>query len=163
MFCPKCGAPEQQIETYCRQCGLFLPDFSKPAKKKYSAEENLKVNTVLTLMTVIVCFSLAFLLYLVLAFRPETHPLIYITAGLLLAMGGWHIQTFIRTRKLKKQWRSRRGDEDLVEDLSGNLLARSTAKLLQNADYSNAVPASITERTTNALDAKLGARKSPQT
>src|SRR5687768_10369460 len=104
MFCPNCGNADQTAETYCRRCGTFLPDLSKPVKREATQEENLKVNTVLTLMTVIVCFSLAIALYVVLGFRPDTHLLIYGTAGMLIAMGAWHIQTFIRTRQLKRQW-----------------------------------------------------------
>ena len=85
MFCPKCGNADQAPETYCRQCGLFLPDIDKAVKKEAPAEENIKVNTVLSMMTVITCFVLATLLYSILGFRPDTHPLIYATAGLLIA------------------------------------------------------------------------------
>jgi len=51
-----------------------------------------------------VSFTLSILLF---AVRPGTHPLIYVTAGLLIAIGAWHIQTFIRTQQLKKQWKRR--------------------------------------------------------
>src|SRR5471030_2237280 len=105
MFCPKCGNPNQSPETYCRQCGTFLPDLSKASKRESPPEEHIKVNTVLSLMTVVVSFTLAILLYALLGFRDSTPPIIYAAAGLLIAMGSWHIQTFIRTRKLKKQWK----------------------------------------------------------
>ena len=150
MFCPKCGKADQIAETYCRQCGTFLPDLSKPVKKESPPEENLKVNTVLSLMTVIVSFTLAILLYVFLGFRDNTHPLIYATAGLLIAMGGWHIQTFIRTRRLKKQWKHRNPDnrEASKEVTSG---AGSTANLLDQPDFSDMVPPSVTDHTTKHL------------
>jgi hypothetical protein len=153
MFCPKCGKPDQSSETYCRQCGVFLPDLSKPVKREHPPEEHIKVNSVLSLMTVIVSFTLAILLYSIMGFRPGTHPLIYVTASLLMAMGGWHIQTFIRIRKLKKQWtlRSPNGGKE-NEPAFEKIL---TAKLLDRPDFSNVVPTSVTETTTKHLDAKL--------
>ena len=146
MFCPKCGKADQAVESYCRQCGTFLPDLSKPFKPESPPEEHLKVNTVLNMMTIIVSFSLAALLYIVLGFRPETHWLIYLTAGLLIAIGAWHIQTFIRTRKLKQQLKRRYPRKEKQLEKSG-----PTGKLLPDADFENAVPASVTDHTTRHL------------
>lgn len=158
MFCPKCGRSEQLPETYCRQCGTFLPDLSKPAKKENTPEEHIKVNTVLSLMTVITCFSLAILLYALLGFRPETPVIVYVTAGLLIAMGAWHIQSFIRIRKLKKQWALRVSNVD--KDGTRELGSIQAAQLLGNAQNSPAVPMSVTENTTRQLsEEKL---RSPQ-
>src|SRR5258708_30788156 len=97
MFCPRCGRAEQLPATYCRQCGLYLSDVSKLGKRERPPEEHLRANTALSVLTIIASFSLSILLYAILGFRPNTHPLIYVTAGLLLGIGGWHIQTFIRT------------------------------------------------------------------
>jgi len=151
MFCPKCGKSEQSPETYCRQCGTFLPDLSKPLKKEITPEEHIKVNSVLSLMTVIVCFTLAILLYSMLAFRPDTPVLIYATAGLLIAMGAWHIQSFIRIRKLKKQWSKRSPNETVGEQLKFE--QRYVPPALESADFENVVPDSITDRTTRELTA----------
>ena len=146
MFCPRCGKADQMQETYCRQCGLFLPDFSKPLKRERPPEEHLKANTVLSGMTIITSFTLSFLLFLVLGFRSFTHPLIYVTAGILLAIGGWHIQTLIRTLMLKKQWKRR-----TPLDTTMAFKSTPTAKLLDQAEFSDAIPASVTEHTTRHL------------
>ncbi|MEQ1923724.1 MAG: hypothetical protein ABL952_14555 [Pyrinomonadaceae bacterium] len=151
MFCPKCGKADQSAETYCRQCGTFLPDLSKPAKRETPPEENIKVNTVLSMMTVIVSFTLAILLYIFLGFRENTHPMIYATAGLLIAMGGWHIQTFIRTRRLKRQWKRRVGQ---IENEQTAVGSAPTDKQLEMPDFENIVPASVTDRTTKHLSEK---------
>ena len=154
MFCPKCGKAEQLPETYCRQCGIFLPDLSKPVKREHPAEEHLKANTVLSVMTIVTCFTLATLLF---GLKPGTHPLIYVTAGLLIAMGGWHIQTFIRTRLLKKQWKKRNPPaeaETASDETQPSLQTASTAKLLDQADFSDTVPASVVENTTKHLVGK---------
>jgi hypothetical protein len=154
MFCPRCGKPDQIQETYCRQCGFFLPDLSKPIKRKSPPEEHLKANTVLSVMTIVTSFTLSFLLFLVLGFRSFTHPLIYATAGILLAIGGWHIQTLIRTLMLKKQWNRRvplTENQAAPPDRSMAIKSTPTGKLLDQADFTDAIPTSVTEHTTKHL------------
>ena len=152
MYCPRCGKADQTPETYCRQCGLFLPDLSKPLKRKTPPEEHLKANTVLSVMTIIASFTLSFLLFFVLGFRSFTHPLIYATAGILLAIGGWHIQTLIRTQMLTKEWKRRAPLNGIqATPLETPIASATTAKLLDQADLSDAIPASVTEHTTRHL------------
>lgn len=151
MYCPRCGKAEQAPETFCRQCGLFLPDLSKPLKRELPPEDHLKANTVLNTLTIIVSFTLSILLF---AVRPSTHPLIYATAGILIAIGAWHIQTLIRTQKLKKQWKRRTPLTEAKVGFSETepaIKSASTAKLLDQADLTNAVPTSVTENTTTQL------------
>ena len=149
MFCPRCGKADQMPETYCRQCGLFLPDLSKPLKRESPPEEHLKANIVLSVLTIIASFTLSFLLFLILGFRSFTHPLIYVTAGILIAMGGWHIQTLIRTLMLQKQWKRRTPLRE--KDSETTFKSVSTAKLLEQADFSDSIPVSVTEHTTRHL------------
>jgi ABC-type nickel/cobalt efflux system permease component RcnA len=146
MYCPNCGKADQAPETYCRQCGVFLADLSRLTKQESPPEENLKVNQVLSLMTVIASFALAILLYAILGFRENTHWLIYLTAGLLIAIGAWHIQTFIRTRRLRRQWK-RREEFKRAKD-PAPLHDPSTSKLLSTPAQDSATPATITEDTT---------------
>ena len=149
MFCPRCGKADQVAETYCRQCGLFLPDLSKPLKRESPPEEHLKANSVLSAMTICASFTLSFLLFLVLGFRSFTHPLIYVTAGILLAIGGWHIQSLIRTLMLQKQWRRPAPLGETQAPVAFN--SATTGKLLDQADFGDAIPASVTEHTTRHL------------
>jgi hypothetical protein len=154
MFCPRCGKAEQMPETYCRQCGLYLLDFSKPRRRESSPEEHFKANTVLSVMTIVASFTLSFLLFLILGFRSFTHPLIYATAGILIAIGGWHIQTLIRTLMLKKQWKRRDALSEIQAapiETPTSFKPASTGKLLDQADFSDAIPASVTEHTTRHL------------
>ena len=151
MFCPRCGKAEQVPETYCRQCGIFLPDLSKPVKRERPPEDHLKANTLLSILTIIVSFTLSYLLF---AIIPDKHPLIYVTAGLLIAIGAWHIQTFIRTQKLKKQWKRRTPLAEFQAGLPETqppFKSSPTAKLLDQADFADAIPASVTENTTRHL------------
>lgn len=151
MFCPRCGKAEQLPESYCRQCGLFLPNLSKLVKRELPPEDHLKANTVLNAMTIVVSFTLSFLLF---AIQPGRHPLIYVTSGLLIAIGAWHIQTFIRTQKLKKQWERR---TPLTETQAASpapapaFKSATTAKLIDRGELAETPPASVTENTTRHL------------
>ena len=154
MFCPRCGRAEQLPETYCRQCGLFLPDLSKPLKREIPPDEHLKANTFLNALTIIVSFTLSILLF---AIIPDKHPLIYITAGLLIAMGAWHIQTLIRTQMLKKQWKRRTALKEIEPappETQSVFKSPSTSNLLGQANFSDTIPASVTENTTRHLTEK---------
>ena len=149
MFCPKCGKADQTPETYCRQCGTFLPDLTKPAKKEQPASEHIKANLFFSALTILTSFTLATLLYVFMAFRPDTHVLVYVTAGFLLAIGGWHIQTLVRSillRKQLKRW-GRLGTEKQLD----SELAPQEGRALKEADLSSVVPASVTEGTTRHL------------
>jgi len=149
MFCPKCGNGDQTPETYCRQCGTFLPDLTKPAKKEQPASEHIKANLFFSALTILTSFTLATLLYIFMAFRPDTHVLIYITAGFLLAIGGWHIQTLVRSILLRKQLK-RWGRLGTEKQLDGEL-GLPDERELKEADLSSVVPASVTEETTRHL------------
>lgn len=149
-------------ETYCRQCGLFLPDLSKPLKRESPPEEHLQANTVLSVLTIVASFTLSLLLFIVLGFKPETHPLIYPTAGILLAICGWHIQTLIRTQMLKKQWKRRaplNESQAAQTETATAFKSAPTAEMLNPADFTDAIPASVTEHTTRHL-AETPQRKS---
>ena len=154
MFCPKCGKAEQLPETFCRQCGLFLPDLSKSGRRELPPEDHLKANAVLSSMTIITSLTLSILLFAFFGSSSDTHPLIYVTAGLLIGIGAWHIQTLIRTQKLKKQWKRRTPITEIGTALHQPpppIESATTAKLLDPADLSGTIPASVTENTTRHL------------
>ena len=109
MFCPNCGKPDQTIETFCRQCGMFLPDFSKVKPREATPEEHLKANLTLNVMTAVASLTLAIVLYAVFLGRPDTPVIIYITAGFLIAMFAWQAQVFWRNLKLRTHFKRRQG------------------------------------------------------
>ncbi len=149
MFCPKCGKADQSPETFCRQCGIFLPDLSKPVKTAQTPQQHLTANLVLNSMTIVACFTLAILIYSMLAFRPDTHPLIYVTAGLLIAMGCWHVQTLWRTIILRRHFKNEGRRPIPQPEIDGRSV--TTGKLLDHPDFENMVPASVTDKTTRHL------------
>ena len=157
MFCPKCGNASQAPQTYCRQCGVFLPDLDRANKPKNTPEEHAKVNAVLSFLTIIASFTMATLLYSILAFRSDTHFLIYLAAAIFLAIGAWHVQTFIRSMQLRKHFKRKHleGYPLREEQTERTLTGTPTGKFLNEGDVSSQVPASVTETTTKHLGEKL--------
>ena len=99
-------------------------------------------------MTIVASLTLAVSLYLTMGFRTNTPIVIYITAGFLIAMAGWQVQVFIRTLKLKKQLKQR-GIVAAAQPAGPN--GDSAPKELKTADFSDTVPASVTDATTRNL------------
>jgi len=158
MFCPKCGKADQKPETYCRQCGAFLPDFDKKGKQKVTPEDHIKANSILTLLTGIVSITLAILLYYFFLGKENTPPVIYLTAGFLIAIFGWQIQSFWRMQLLKKHFKNRqieKIDSSETNHQTEQFAAAPTRELLNEADLKNAVPASVIEHTTKHLQEKI--------
>ncbi len=150
MFCPKCGAAEQTVESYCRACGTFLPDFDAAVKKEISIEEHLKINSFFSLASAVVGITLAITLYATLI-SPHNAPIVvYITFGFLMAMSAWQIQTFIRTKLVKKQVAKLKPNREPAE-LTMPAADPAAPRSLNAPDLDSYVPASVTERTTRNL------------
>jgi hypothetical protein len=161
MFCPNCGKSEQKANTYCRNCGVFLPDFTKEGKRRVSPEEHTKFSIVLDIMTIVAALALSILLFASFLGKDDTPPLIYATAGFLIAIGAWQAQTLWRTLQLKKHFRNPQGETMKEQNQSAENAFKSfpTKPLLNEADFSNVIPSSVAENTTKKLKEKV-ARKS---
>jgi hypothetical protein len=158
MFCPKCGNADQKPETYCRQCGTYLPDFDKLKSKEIPPEEHLKANSTLNIMSAIVSGGLAILLHATFTGRANTPILISVAAGLLSAMFFWQVQTIWRNSQLKKHLSKNKKSEVVkTEAPDTNPLIESAERkwVLNEPDFRNAVPPSVVENTTKHLEEKV--------
>lgn len=166
MYCPNCGKAEQVLNTYCRQCGGFLPDY-KDKKRGFemggnTPEEQIRVNLILNFLSGTVSFILAIVLYAAFWDKPETSWIIYMVAAFLLAMCGWQFSTFRVGLKLKKTFERRKNGEteNAAQAEAAVFQTAVTKDLLPEADFANVVPASITENTTKTLPQKIKTRSS---
>lgn len=158
MFCPKCGNAEQKENSFCRRCGIFLPDFDKLKSREIPPEQHFIANSVLNAMSGIVSLTLAILLYAFFLGKEDTPPLIYITAGFLTAIFFWQAQIFWRTLQLKKQFpklANQTRNADANEKSAPEFKAAETRELLKEAGYENIVPPLVTEETTRSLRSSL--------
>lgn len=151
MFCAKCGAADQQPENYCRNCGFFLPDMLKAAKKASDPHMHIKINSTLTLLSALVSLAMAVSLLVLFAGRPGTHWLIYLAQAMFTANFFWQTQTFWRTRLLKKHLPLQRTD-DADKEIHIEKV-KPTDELLMPAPAGADIeqPASVTEHTTKLL------------
>jgi len=157
MFCPKCGKADQSPETYCRQCGNYLPDYEKSVKKKVKPEDHLNANLFLNLLTAITSLTLAILLYSIFLGKQDTPVIIYVTAGFLTAMTAWQVQTFWRTILLRKHFKKNKNIEQSSAEIQTDppyLEPKPTNEFLPEADFKDYVPASVVEKTTRKLKVK---------
>ncbi len=155
MFCPNCGKSDQRVETFCRQCGLFLPDFDNVKPREIPPEEHLKANSLLNIMTAVASLTLAILLHVYFYGRENTPVIIYITAGFLTAMFAWQAQVFWRNLKLKKHFKKREAIAGRKQETeTPTLESKPTNELLPEADFKDHVPASVIEKTTRKLKTK---------
>lgn len=153
MFCPNCSKGEQKPESFCRRCGKFLPDFERAGRRQITPQEHLKANSILNVMTAIASLTLAILLYVIFLGKADTPVIIYVTAGFLTAMFAWQVQIFWRSQLLKKQIILPRRAE--IEEKPKEVESFATRELLNEADLSDRVPASVTENTTKNLTSKV--------
>jgi hypothetical protein len=128
MYCPKCGTADQNIESYCRSCGLFLPDFDSDKNRPVSPVAHWKINLTLSFMTAIGSAILVVLLHMNFTGREGTSALIYATIGFLTAVLAWQIQVIWRNFLLRKHL-----PEDRSKQKKGNPHALPESTLERNA------------------------------
>lgn len=152
MFCPKCGAREQSVDTYCRQCGTFLPDFDSMAKRETPPEANLRANIVLSAITAIVSAIFGILLATDVLGPDYAARLVRAATIFLWCICIWQISIMLRSFKLIKQVGQRNANSD--DSPITNELPAAATRSLKTADLSDVVPPSVVERTTRQLHNK---------
>jgi hypothetical protein len=164
MFCPNCGTADQIKNSYCRSCGEFLPDLNKSKMVSFGGEtpeEQIRTNLNLNLLSALVSLALAISLYA--SFYGKDAPsLIYLVVGFLLAMSCWQFSTCFISLKLRKNF-SKRREASIAENQTGRHTQFESAKtkeLLNEADFTDIVPATVTENTTKHLSEKINRKSS---
>lgn len=155
IFCSKCGKSDQKSESYCRGCGEYLGDPDKLRRRgilSKTPEDNLKSSLVLSSFSGIVSIVMAFLLYATFLGREGVEVIIYIAAALFTVIGIWQLFNVISTIKLKKHFASRKNDSE--DQTPKEIQSPAATAQLNEADLTDAVPMSVTERTTRELSLK---------
>jgi hypothetical protein len=117
----------------------------------------LKANSALNLMTAIVSSTLAILLFAMFLNKDDTPVIIYVTAGFLIAITAWQIQTFWRTLLLRKHFKKQikpPASSSENQNAPREFETKPTNRLLTEADFEYHVPATVVEKTTRKLKVK---------
>lgn len=161
MFCQNCGKGDQQENTFCRQCGEYLLDLKNVRKRGFSGktpDENIRTSLFLNLLSSIVSFLMAILLFATHLGRPDTPPVVFLAAALFIVIGIWQMINLVVGLRLKKHFDKRKENPDVAEDVAAP--PEKTRELLDQADLTDFVPASVTEQTTKNLTEKVTRRSS---
>jgi hypothetical protein len=149
IFCPKCGAGGQQLDSYCRSCGEWLPDMRMAGRRRgrlrlRTPEERNRRMRVLEALSGLCALSAAVLIFAALR-SASREPLLVFAADLCIVTCVFQVVTFVIGRGLQK--RVEKGRDEHSHSVADG------APRLTPADSSQFVrPPSVTERTTELLE-----------
>lgn len=152
IFCSRCGAAGQRLESYCRSCGGWLSDPSaaltpRGRLRRMSPERKHRRMRLLELLSALAAL-VAGLLTLSVLTGADLERLV-IAMILCFVVVGWQMVTFFMGRSIQ----GRRGQEPLGGDRPLPAAQSGTRPSLNAADTSDlARPPSVTENTTALLD-----------
>ena len=153
IYCSKCGKPDQETDSYCRNCGEFLVDATSRSSLINrvfgisNPEKQISLTMTIDLVTAIFSGVLLFALmgYFDGSERKTgipTSPLVFVLYVYMGLVAAWQLISFTVGAKLKRKLRASRQAIQLTES--------RTAPLLTPAQERAAT--TITEQTTRKLE-----------
>jgi hypothetical protein len=161
MYCSKCGEADQNVNSYCRNCGNFLLDDSSKFSLMNqilgidSPQKQVKVGMIMN----VISFSVSFVLLLFLIgygmgaelatgkSAPNIIYLVYIFLGLITV---WQLINVIFSANLMIKMSRVPGNIHRTSDETNAELTNSEARdYLPPADLQNVVPSVVEETTKN--------------
>jgi hypothetical protein len=142
MFCPQCGAPDQNAKSYCRRCGEWLADAST------TPEQRMKVMMIFNGLNSLMALAAAIILYSTYLGTPEAKWSIYVAAAFCSVIAVHQAISFGFALDLRlRSWRIRKElpptSASVRTEPPGHLEGRDTDQILD-------LP-SVTENTTRIL------------
>ena len=162
IFCARCGAAGQKVESYCRSCGEWLPDpvaawHPRGRLRGLSPERKRRRIRALEVLSALAAAAAAIIAF---AVRGGAHPdLLVVTVLLCFVVVAWQAVAFFIGRSIHG-----RGSEVPAEGAPSLPAAQGGARSALNAADTGGLvrPPSVTENTTSLLDplpVKKGVKK----
>lgn len=145
MFCPKCGKEEQQANSYCRSCGVWLVDPDKPFSFLKVTGEGKIIGIIITNL---LCLIAAVYIAVVLLGDYDGRP--KFTAALFaLSIALWQLSVVSYAVSIRKHLRGNRRNQKAVQELD-----YAAPAALPTADAVRIIrqPNSVTENSTELLE-----------
>lgn len=159
MFCPKCGADNQSAESYCRNCGKWLPDIDALAKRKLfgklTRQQKIEKIRILEAVSVGLSLTSSAIIISVLAGGGNIQ-LLFLAAfcGILVAVYQG-VNIYLGYKLQQKTVQSRTENTDKNEQIAGKKI-----NALNAADTTRFVDRqSVTENSTELLEPEFVERK----
>jgi len=149
VFCPNCGKGDQQPAGYCRQCGSLQPDPAQPFHFPHLSRSSVRTSTVANCFAALASFIVAFFLYTV-VLGIGGGLVIHALAWVSILVGIWCAIAAWKSFQVEKDFRiaSNKGPAS-----ASKLRPAVTDKLLEEPDFEQFVPPSVTDGTTSRLAA----------
>lgn len=159
MFCPRCGKPEQALDTYCRGCGEFLTDSTNPLSilsRLVGANTTSKQITFSLVINAVTAAVSGLLMIFLMGYFDgreartlEPAPsIIYLVYVFLASVAVWQLFSFAINLNLKARF-SRKSEPSSTTLTDGET---PSAQALPDANFENAVPGSVVEKETEILN-----------
>ncbi len=154
MFCPNCGKGEQAVNSYCRDCGEWLPDVKKSVSLAFggsSPAENIRITLFLNALGAVVCLAMAVALVWKYYGTSFFESLITLAATLFFVIAVFQISNIYALFKLRRSLLRRRyasfnqNNFPIGSKREAALPAANTGELIY-------APTSVIENTTGLLE-----------
>jgi hypothetical protein len=149
MFCPNCGAADQNPNAYCRQCGEWLVDQKSARRHGTKPEDRMKVMLIFNGLSALLALASAIALYATYLNTPEAKWSIYLAGAFCSVIAVHQTVSFFFALGLTQKFKRNRGAASRqIESEAGDRPA-----LLGSAQTAPIIDApSVTENTTELLD-----------
>ena len=154
MFCPKCGAVDQNADSYCKRCGEWLPDIDALTRpgfglfRKRTREEKIRKMRILEALSAALSLTSAAIIFSVIA-SGSNRQLLFLAAMCGVIVAGYQIANFYLGYNLQRKIDQSR------EDNSANVSLPDENRVgqLNSADtFRSAQMQSVVDDTTKLLD-----------
>jgi hypothetical protein len=147
MFCPNCGAPDQNANAYCRQCGEWLVDHKAASKHGAKPEDRMKAMLVFNGTSALFALVSTVALYATYLNTPEIKWSIYMAGAFCSVIAVHQTVSFFFALGLRQKFKRRPGRSTAAIE------QKSEPALLPDAETAPMIAApSVTEKTTDLLE-----------
>jgi len=161
MYCQNCGKADQKENTYCRQCGNFLPDLKAISALDLGGstpQQNARTISFISLFAAVFSLFVGVWMYLT---QFNVPVVLYLAAAVLICNAFWHLSNFYVVRKMTNRLKPEQKDSNIENQLILEGKSEAYQKVLTGGDISEfAIPESIVEETTKNLTEKINRKSS---
>lgn len=150
MFCPNCGAADQNPNAYCRYCGEWLVDQKSARRHGSKPEDRMKVMLIFNGLSAVLALVSAIALYATYLDTPEAKWSIYVAGAFCSIIAVHQTISFLFAFGLKQKFKRSRGATERQTESE----VKGSPALLGRAETAPIIDApSVTENTTELLEA----------
>ena len=121
MYCPQCGAANQNAKAYCKSCGEWLPELKSKSRSAFGGDtpqQQIFTSLFMSALSTLAALVSAIALYLTYLGSGDAKWSVYLAAGFCLCIAGWQASSFFVTLRLRQRLKHSRNSVTMREELS---------------------------------------------